>query len=292
MLLRFDKVERCVSRQDTAKASFCIPDSVLTMKTRLLCYLFALLTAYGLKAHYSRATSDGLDWILRPTTALVERMSGLAFEYERGEGYLNRERRVIIAPACAGVNFMIAAFGMTLFSFLHLMPTTASTLLWTAGSLLGAYLLTVAVNALRIVIALHLYASGIVFFYADPAQLHRLEGIAVYLTALCLFFWLTGRVARRLMTPPPAPPQRGRESIFPSPSERGWGEVSPLLWYLAITLLVPLLNPNYHGDRAQFAEHALTIAAVCSVVALFAALARKRLFSRFSLDFIRRLWHE
>ena len=264
------------------------------MKTRFLCYLLALLIAYGLKAHYSRATSDGLDWILRPTTALVERVSGLEFEYERGEGYLSRERCVIIAPACAGVNFMIAAFGMTLFSFLHLMPTAATTLFWTAGSLFSAYLLTIAVNALRIVIALHLYASGILFFCASPAQLHRLEGIAVYLTALCLFFWLAGCVARRLgMTPPPAPPQQGGESMFPSPSERGWGEVAwPLLWYLAITLLVPLLNPNYHGDRAQLAEHALTIAAVCAAVALLAALARKRLFPRFSLDFIRRLWHE
>ena len=270
------------------------------MKIRIFCYCFALLAAYGLKAHYSRATSDGLDWILRPTTALVERVSGLEFEYERGEGYLSRERRIIIAPACAGVNFMIAAFGMTLFSFLHLMPTAATTLLWTMGSLLGAYLLTIAVNALRIVIALHLYASGILFFCASPAQLHRLEGIVVYLTALCLFFWLAGRVARRLaMTPPPSPPQQGGDSIFPSPSERGWGEVRwlgevawPLLWYLAITLLVPLLNPNYHGDRAQLAEHALTIAAVCAAVALLAALARKRLFPRFFLDFIRRLWHE
>jgi len=258
------------------------------MKTRFVCYLFALLAAYGLKAHYSRAASDGLDWILRPTTALVERVSGLEFEYERGEGYLNRERRVIIAPACAGVNFMIAAFGMTLFSYLHLMPTAATTLLWTAGSLFSAYLLTIVVNALRIVIALHLYASGILFFCASPAQLHRLEGIVVYLAALCLFFWLAGRVARTTGMRV----RKDMKDVSASIPSYTYPCSSPLLWYLAITLLVPLLNPNYHGDRAQLAEHALTIAAVCAVVALLAALARKRLFPRFSLDFIRRLWHE
>ncbi len=276
------------------------------MKTRLVCYLFALLIAYGLKAHYSRATSDGLDWILRPTTAFVERVSGLEFEYERGEGYLNREQRVIIAPACAGVNFMIAAFGMTLFSYLHLMPTAATTLFWTAGSLLGAYLLTVAVNALRIVIALNLYASGASFAYANPEQLHRLEGIAVYLTALCLFFWLAGRAAKSLNSPP----GRGRGWIAdtqdafntlptPCPSQEGnrllgshWGTYWPFLWYLAITLLVPLLNPNYQSDRAQLAEHALVVVSVCAAVALLAAFMRKRVFPRFSLDFIRRLWHE
>ncbi|GAK51004.1 sugar transferase [Candidatus Moduliflexus flocculans] len=274
------------------------------MKTRLFCYLFALLAAYGLKAHYSRATSDGLDWILRPTTVLVERVSGLDFEYERGEGYLSRERRIVIAPACAGVNFMIAAFGMTLFSYLHLMPTAATTLLWTAGSLLGAYLLTIAVNALRIVVALRLYASGVVFFYANPAQLHRLEGIAVYLTALCLAFWLAERVACNIVNSPLGrgwgwvPDKKDAYNILPTPCPSQEGNalrkflLLPLLWYLAITLLVPLLNPNFHGDRARFAEHALTIAAACAVIALLAALARKRLFPRFSLDFICRLWHE
>ena len=277
------------------------------MKTRLVCYLFALLAAYGLKAHYSRAMSDDLDWMLRPTTALVERVSGLEFEYERGEGYLNRERRVIIAPACAGVNFMIAVFGMTLFSFLHLMPTAAITLLWTASSLFGAYLLTIAVNALRIVIALHLYASGASFAWADPAQLHRLEGIVVYLSALCLAFWFAGHFANAVNSPPGrgwgwVADRKEALNMLPTPScpsQEGnrrlrshWGTCSPLLWYLAITLFVPLLNPNYRGDRAQFAEHALTIAAVCAVVALLAAFMRKRLFPRFSLDFIRRLWHE
>ena len=68
-----------------------------------LFYLLALLTLYGLKYHYSRAGSEDLKWILAPTTAMVQGVSGMRFEHEAHTGYVNRERRVIIAPACAGV---------------------------------------------------------------------------------------------------------------------------------------------------------------------------------------------
>jgi hypothetical protein len=77
--------------------------------------LLTLLVAFGLKYHYSQARSDDLVWILGPTAVLVEQLSGIDFDKEAHTGYVNNEHRVIIAPACAGVNFFIIAFCMAVF---------------------------------------------------------------------------------------------------------------------------------------------------------------------------------
>src|SRR5215475_6701931 len=72
----------------------------------------ALACAFALKLHYSTASADQLRWILAPTTALVELISGVSFEFESHAGYISRERSFLIASSCAGVNFLIAAFLM------------------------------------------------------------------------------------------------------------------------------------------------------------------------------------
>lgn len=240
------------------------------------CYLLALLLAYGLKTHYSRATSEELGWMLTPTAAAVEHLSGLDFERERGEGYINRARRVIIAPSCAGVNFLIAAACMAIFSYTHCMPTFAGKAAWFGGSLLASYLLTIAVNAVRIVLAMSLFQARWAARF-DAAQLHRLAGIAVYCSALCGFFLLLGRVARRSL---------------PQAESRRFASLAPIFWYAAIAILVPLLNPNYQGDRLGMLNHAAVVLIGSFTVWGLLTLLRKSLSRRFSLDFMRRAWHD
>lgn len=247
------------------------------IKTCAVCYLLALLLAYGLKTHYSRATSEELGWMLTPTAAAVEHLSGLEFERERGEGYINRARRVIIAPSCAGVNFLIAAACMAIFSYTHCMPTFTGKAAWFGGSLLASYLLTIAVNAVRIVLAMSLFQARWAARF-DAAQLHRLAGIAVYSSALCGFFLLLGRIARR------SSPQ--------AESRRFASLVAPIFWYAAIAILVPLFNPNYQGDRLRLLNHAAVVLIGSFTVWGLLTLLRKSLSQRFSLDFMRRAWHD
>src|SRR5215510_14347568 len=71
--------------------------------------LFVLAGAFALKLHYSTASADQLRWILAPTAALVELVSGLTFEFESHAGYISRERGFLIANSCAVVNFISAA---------------------------------------------------------------------------------------------------------------------------------------------------------------------------------------
>jgi len=74
------------------------------------------LIAFGLKRHYADAAVDALSWILAPTAALVGLVTGTAFTAVPGEGYFSAERMFLIEKACAGINFMIAAFAMAAFA--------------------------------------------------------------------------------------------------------------------------------------------------------------------------------
>jgi exosortase K len=69
-----------------------------------------LLTAYGIKRYAAAAGADELNGLLGPTAALVEKLSGHDFVRERGTGYFNRELGLVIAPSCAGTNYLVVAF--------------------------------------------------------------------------------------------------------------------------------------------------------------------------------------
>src|SRR5262245_5531390 len=77
---------------------------------RIAQWVVVLIFALALKLYYSSASADQLRWILAPTTALVELVSNTSFEFEAHAGYLSSDRSFLIAPACAGVNFLITAF--------------------------------------------------------------------------------------------------------------------------------------------------------------------------------------
>ena len=82
------------------------------MKRTLAILLLVALAMWAMKRYYAEAPVDELQWILGPTATLVTALTRVTFEWEPGQGYLSRERFFLIAKACAGINFMIAAFGM------------------------------------------------------------------------------------------------------------------------------------------------------------------------------------
>ena len=90
------------------------PTFVVQAKKGCSCLLIILFTII-LKAFYSAADSKDLAWILGPTAWLTEQISGLSFARESGVGWVNLEHMFVIAPACAGVNFLIIAFCMSSF---------------------------------------------------------------------------------------------------------------------------------------------------------------------------------
>jgi exosortase K len=230
--------------------------------------LLTLLVAVGLKYHYSQSRSDDLIWILGPTAGLVEHLSGIDFEKEAHTGYVNHKHRIIIAPACAGVNFLIIAFCMALFCGIFVIGSKRLKLLWVFISLASAYLLTLLVNALRIILSIYFYDVDIYSAWITPARVHRLEGTLIYFFFLCLFYriikkWLYHYCCRAALRQKDRPAGLEHRS---KTLQRAYIGLIPLFWYGLITLGVPLLNGALRENGTRFAEHSGMVIAGCFVV--------------------------
>lgn len=199
----------------------------------------AILAAYGLKLAYSRATVADLAWILAPTARAVGWLRGETLVLLPGFGWGPADGSYFIAPACAGVNFLILVLTVSVLAFAHRLRSPRQRLVWWLGAAAGAYLATVAVNALRIVAAVELYRLGPVAGLT-PEQLHRLLGIAIYLGALWGLYTALDRLTG------------GRRA----------GGLLVAGAYLGMTLVVPLLNGHPGG---RYAEHALMVSLITTL---------------------------
>jgi exosortase K len=216
----------------------------------------ALGLAFGTKAFYAGADADALDWILDPTALLVSALSGQHFEAEAGIGYLSRELALVIAPACAGLNYLVIAFSMLVFCFAPLIVRPSRRFGWLLVAAALAYTATVLVNALRIALSIALREASLPA-WLSASQAHRLEGIAVYLGSLWL---LNLGVARG----------------FAGRADPWRAALLPLLLYLGVTLLVPFANGAQ--VRPQFWEHArvVLVASLALAAVVWVGLAAVR----------------
>ena len=166
------------------------------MKTKLLLLIVVAVVVWGLKRYYSDARADELRWILGPTARLVEVTTGTAFTVAPGEGYVSHERLFLIEKACAGINFMAAAFGMLALGLVHRARSAASFGGAIGLCLVASYVAAVLVNAARIVIAMWLTPHSLMLTPLTAADVHRFEGIAVYFGGLVVLYELARRVDR------------------------------------------------------------------------------------------------
>lgn len=192
-------------------------------------FTVAACLALGLKTFYSRAGADDLDFVLAPTTGLVEAATGLAFEREPGVGFLSRDAVYLIAPACAGLNFTIAAFATLVLGFTPRRAPLFARAVRLVLFAVVALAVTPLANATRITLDLTFAPPD---FLPLPdlsrAERHRIEGIVVYLVAL----WLLHAAAERWLDLESA--ARTRIGL-------------PLAVYLTVTVGLPLLNPLSPG---------------------------------------------
>ena len=147
-----------------------------------------VLVALGLKLFYQTATVPDLQWVLAPTKVLVQSFTGLHFSYDATQGYVNTAHQFVIAKNCAGVNFLIIVFCTSVFGF-SLKFALMRTQLLSVPVFLGlAYLLTVVVNAFRIISALIFSNSLIPVSGLDANRVHATEGVVVYLSFLLIYY--------------------------------------------------------------------------------------------------------
>lgn len=221
-------------------------------------YSIGLIICFGLKYYYSKAGSDELEWILAPTAWWVKVLSGVPFERDPHLGFVNHALQFIIAPSCSGINFMIITFSTLLFSFLHRMGTVMGRLLWLAISLGLAYVLTVLVNGFRIILSIWFLGLDIYNGWITPERVHMLEGTVIYFVSLFVIYSIAGEITKHFT------PGTGKS--------HGFKWISPLFWYLSVTLGVPLMTRAYRNDGMQFMEHSILIIAVCLTAILLFCL--------------------
>ena len=231
------------------------------MKTKLAVLAVAALVMWGLKRHYADAPVDDLRWMLEPTARLVTILTGVPFEREAGEGYVSRERLFVIAKACAGINFMIAAFGMVAWTLRRRVRSVVSGAGVFLASLGASYAAAVVVNAMRIAAALWLAEHPIRTARMTAAQLHRVEGIVFYFSGLVLLGALVQWCDR------------------PSQSVK---LATPLVFYYGVAILIPLAN-GAAGNGAAFVAHAVAVLVMPAVLVALVAGGREwtRAFGRF-----------
>jgi len=167
------------------------------VKTTLCVVAVMMLTVWVIKRHYSGAGADDLWWILSPTARLVGFLTNTAFVPVAGEGYFSPDQLFLIEKSCAGVNFMIAAFGMIVFALFHRIGSGISGASVLAVSLVASYGAAVLVNAVRITIAMWLAGHPIGPSTVAGADVHRIEGIVVYFAGLVLLCELVRRLDLR-----------------------------------------------------------------------------------------------
>jgi exosortase K len=219
---------------------------------RLLAGTLAVVIMLFLKRHYSLAGPEQLTWMLSPTARLIAWITGTNPVWESGVGYADFGRGIVIAPACAGVNFMIMAFGLAVICGLGRLRRVCGLTVWMTLALGGAYLTTLGVNTFRIIVCMALYRADIHAAGLTPEALHRLAGVWIYFGALGLFF-------------------KGLQPIIaffgdrfdPRDHSEGarWPAWLPLAWYLLGSVGVPAMHLFFKPPLPVFGTHCLAVAA-------------------------------
>lgn len=213
-----------------------------------------LLLAFTLKRAYSSAGADALGWVLVPSCWLAVHAGGLSLAYEPGAGFISHVSRMVVGPACAGVNFLVVAWLALYFGAQAHFAGVRRKLVWLGTCGACAYLATIATNGLRIILAAHLFGADIYGGVLTRPRVHLLLGVVLYCGTLLLACEV---IERRL--------SRARAAIRTRAAALR-ARSAPLLWYLGVVLLVPLLRRAWSGDPRRFAEHAvLTLGVTCAV---------------------------
>lgn len=151
-------------------------------------FLITLSVALRLKLFLIVSGPSDLVWILSPTACLVSAFTGLQFFFDPAKGYVNFENAVVIGTSCAGVNYLVIALCMTIFSFVP--RFTRYKVPAFAVLILAAYAVTVMVNSFRITGGIALLHAARHFPFAGTDAVHEAEGIFVYFSFLVLYYGL------------------------------------------------------------------------------------------------------
>lgn len=214
----------------------------------LVAFAAAAGAAYAMKRFYSTASAADLRFVLGPTTWLVERCGGYRFAFGP-RGYESAELRYLIAPACAGVNFLVVAFSALVLGLVRPWRPAAHNTGILIAAAAAAYASTLLANALRILVAIPLWTHRASWGPLTPERLHEVVGVVIFLGTLSALWLVVRRVA--------VAPARASLALVP---------------YAGVMLVAPLLRGGWR--QPAFWEHAAIVAGTVALAVAASALIR------------------
>jgi exosortase/archaeosortase family protein len=121
--------------------------------------------------------TDDLYFLLAPVNRVVALVTNSQAIYTEENGYFHAALNIYIDKSCSGFNFWILCFMIGIFRAARLI----------------SWLITVFVNASRILTAIFLQQLSPDFMKSQQHWAHQTTGIFIYLFFLLLFYWLFDR---------------------------------------------------------------------------------------------------
>jgi len=226
-----------------------------TRHWRLLFWWLAVLSVVvQLKYHYSTAATVDLEWMFRPLSLLLEWFTGHEFYRDSNGEWVSEGADVRLAKACAGINFMLMSFMTYTWLFRPRRYLETESLAWVAGqplllstAFVASWATCLLANSLRIIVAMTVnsHAWELELIGIDLTELHSLIGMVIYVPLLSLQMMLGNRSNTR--------------DAF----------AAPVLLYLLLMVVVPLLTGNALEHPGLFIKHllnmSLMIVVMCSI---------------------------
>lgn len=222
-----------------------------------------------LKHHYSVATTEQLDWVLRPLAQLLEWLTGYAFKQDMNKEWLSEDANVRLVKSCAGINFMIMsllAYAWVLQPELHRenrnaieIKTACDYLLLFTAILIIAWATGLLANSLRIIIAMHFQGNALLHEFTNlpETDIHRIIGICVYAPLISIQM-LAGDT-------------RSRKKAL----------MAPCLLYALTALFIPVITGNAFANLPLFTHHALQL---CSTLFILFIITRTGIATKTKLE--------
>jgi exosortase K len=150
-------------------------------------YITMLLLFLVLRFLHTSARADEVWFFLAPTSKIVALTLSADAVYNSVDGYFFSDLGIVINKSCSGVTFWLLSMVLLFFTVLRFCESHFQKLLLFPISAFICYILTVSVNASRILFAVkfnHLFPN----VAQKYAWLHEMEGNIIYLAALMLFY--------------------------------------------------------------------------------------------------------
>jgi exosortase K len=158
-------------------------------------YIISAAIFLMLRLLHGYLDTEGLMFLLKPVSALVETATGTQAVYRQGIGFWFGSLNVIIDGSCSGYNFMLITFALLAFIMYRYAGSAGFIkLAIIPACLVIAYAFTIFVNAARIVSAIKVTAH----YAVRPAWLHEALGAFIYLLFLILFYLLANAICSKI----------------------------------------------------------------------------------------------